>query len=254
MKKTLLLLVSIAFGINILKAQVTVPGTPPQICTCNPNGWQPVRATVNKRSTIVKCGYQFSLKCNDAVTLNSNYKCLGNCNAKYIAELKNNTTSSVVMNYASFTFPWNYHFTTAGNYSLEITPLCGDHKCTPCRFFFTVVCPVVACECDSASWKPFIAYFNNGANHQTVNCGFQFSVKKNQPFRLAGQYICKGGCKATYHAELKNNETGAIIRNYPVFTFPWLFTFIIAGNYKLEIIPVCGNKKCTPCVFYFTVT
>ena len=138
MKKTLLLLVSIVLGIIMLKAQVRVPGTPPPICTCNPNGWQPVRATINKQSTIVKFGYQFSLKCKDEVTLNGNYKCLGHCNAKYIAVLKNNTTGTVVMNYPSFTFPWLYTFIIAGNYKLEIIPVFSNKKCTPCVFYFTV--------------------------------------------------------------------------------------------------------------------
>ena len=179
------------------------------------------------------------------------YKCLGACAARYIAVLKNNTTNTVVMTYPAFSFPWTYHFTAAGNYSLEITPICGTNKCTPCRFFFTVTCES-ACDCNPVGWQPFIAYFNNGATHQTVNCGFQFSVKKYQPFRLAGKYMCKGSCVVKYMAVLKNNVTGAVVHNYPVFTFPWVYTFTIAGNYKLEIVPVCGNKKCAPCVFYFT--
>ena len=182
------------------------------------------------------------------------YKCLGTCVARYIAVLKNNTTGATVMTYPAFTFPWTYQFTTAGNYSLEITPICGDHKCTPCRFFFTVTCPPpVACDCNPTGWQPFTATIGT-TPPQTVNCGFQFSVRKYQPFKLAGNYKCLGNCAAKYTAVLKNNVTGAVVANYPVFTFPWSYTFTIAGNYKLEIIPMCGDKRCQPCVFYFTAT
>ena len=87
----------------------------------------------------------------------------------------------------------------------------------------------------------------------TVNCGHQFGVPKDKPFKLVGTYTCKGNCVAKYSAVLKNNVTGALIQNYPVFTFPWTYTFAVAGNYKLEITPMCGDKKCQPCVFYFTV-
>ena len=31
------------------------------------------------------------------------------------------------------------------------------------------------------------------------------------------------------------------------------YTFTAAGAYRLEITPICGNKKCPPCVIYFTV-
>ena len=253
MKKIFLLLFSLAAVNNAIHSQLVPGGTisTTQVCTCNPNGWQPVITSINNIVTTVNCGHQFSLKCSNKITLKSEYKCLGNCLAKYKAVLKNNTTGVVVMTYASFTFPWSYSFATAGNYSLEITPICGTTNCTPCRFFFTVTCPVATCDCDVNGWKPFTSYI--GTTKQTVNCGFQFSIKKGQAFKLAGEYKCKGTCVAKYMAVLKNNVTGAVVQNYPAFSFVWPYTFGTVGNYKLEIIPICGDKRCTPCIFYFTV-
>lgn len=250
MKKLILLIITV-FTINsMMMAQTTVPGAAAN-CACNPNGWEPGTAIINNQSKPITCGYQFGLKCTDKITIRQVYKCLGNCTAKYTAVLKNTTTGAVVMSYASFSFPWTYQFTIAGNYSLEITPLCGTAKCSPCRYFFTVTCPAV-CDCDVNGWQKFTSTISNNAP-QIVNCGHQFGVPKGKPFKLVGKYICKGTCIAKYAAVLKNNVTGAVVQNFPSFTFPWNYTFATAGNYKLEITPICGDKRCTPCVFYFTV-
>jgi hypothetical protein len=251
MKKLILLIITV-FTINsMMMAQTTAPGGTAPTCACNTNGWQSGTATINNESRPITCGYQFSLKCTDKISIKQVYKCLGTCVAKYSAVLKNATTGAVVMTYASFTFPWNYQFTTAGNYSLEITPLCGTAKCTPCRYFFTVTCPPV-CDCDVNGWQRFTSTISNNAP-LTVSCGHQFGVPKGKPFKLVGKYVCKGTCTAKYSAVLKNNVTGAIVQNFASFTFPWNYTFATAGNYKLEITPICGDKRCTPCTFFFTV-
>jgi hypothetical protein len=251
MKKILLLaLAGLSFA--IARSQTTAPGQPGQTnCACNPAGWQPVSVLINNTSSTVNCGHQFSLKCTDKITLKSLYKCIGACTAKYSAVLKNATTGAVIQSYASFTFPWSYQFTAAGNYSLEITPVCGNTRCTPCRFYFTVTCPTAACDCATDGWKPFVAYIDTAKKE--VKCGFQFGVKKGKPFRLLGEYKCKGTCAAKYKAVLYNSATNTIVANYPSFTFPWAYNFPVAGSYKLEITPICGDKRCPPCLFYFTV-
>lgn len=247
MKRILSLLLGILTFTGVSLAQTTAPAA---TCTCNPSGWQPATAIIGANTMTVNCGHQFSLTCSDKVTIRQEYKCLGNCVAKYSAVLKN-AAGVVIQTYASFTFPWNYQFTAAGNYSLEITPICGATKCTPCRYFFTVTCPP-ACDCSVTGWQPFTATISANPP-QTVNCGHQFGVPKGKVFKLDGKYVCKGNCTAKYTAVLKNNVTGAIVQNYPAFTFPWSYTFTAAGNYKLEITPICGDKKCQPCVFYITV-
>ncbi|MFT3932459.1 MAG: hypothetical protein QM726_02495 [Chitinophagaceae bacterium] len=219
-------------------------------CNCNPDGWAPFTATINHTSSTVKCGYQFSLTCKDTINLKSIYKCLGDCAAKYTAVLKNTTTGVVVQTYASFSFPWMYRFMTAGVYSLEITPICGDKKCTPCRFFFTVKCDQ-ACDCNTAGWSPFELVDATGAK-QIIKCGQRTVVKKGVPIKLLGKYTCKGDCAAKYTAVLKNSA-GIVVQNYPSFNFPYSYTFPAAGVYRLEIVPICGNKKCQPCLIYFVM-
>jgi len=237
----------------ILSAYFIAQNAQAQDCTCNPNGFNPFVVTLKGVTTTVRCGHQFSQTCNDTIKINGGYKCVGNCAVKFTAVLKN-SAGIVIQNYPAFTFPWNYSFPTAGNYSLEITPICGTTKCPPCRFFFTVSCipPVTACDCNPSGWQPFIATIG-ATPPMTVNCGHQFGVHKEIPFKLVGKYFCKENCVTKYSAVLKNNITGDIIQNYPAFSFPWTYTFTIGGNYKLEIIPTCGEKKCQPCASYFTV-
>ena len=226
---------------------------PQPVCNCNPNGWVPFNASIsNNPSMSVNCGHQFGLTCRDTIRIKGNYRCLGTCVAKYSAVLKNAVTGAIIQNYPVFNFTWQHIFPVAGNYKLEITPICGNTRCTPCVFYFTVTCPTSGCDCSVNGWQPFTSTVSNNPP-MTVNCGHQFGVPKGKPFKLVGKYLCKVNCLAKYTAVLKNNVTGALVMNYPVFTFPWTYTFAIAGNYKLEIIPICGDKKCEPCVFYFTV-
>lgn len=223
-------------------------------CTCNPNGFNPFEVTLNGATSTVRCGHQFSVKCGEPINMKGGYKCEGVCEVKFVAILKNAATGAIVQNYSSFNFPWAFTFATAGNYMLEITPICGKTKCTPCVFYFTVVCsPATSvCDCKEDGWQSFTSRIGN-EDPVKVNCGFQFSFKKSVKFKLEGKYLCKGNCNTKYVAVLKNNVTGAIIQNYGSFTFPWSYAFVATGNYQLEITPICEGKKCQPCVFYFTV-
>jgi len=158
---------------------------------------------------------------------------------------------AVIMSYPSFSFPWIHAFPVAGNYSLEISPLCGVSKCTPCRFFFTVTCST-ACDCNISGWQPFTSTVGNNPS-QTITCGTQIAIKKGMPFKLMGKHLCKGDCESKYVTTLRNTVTGEVIETYPAFSFSWVYTFQAAGTYKLELIPICGTKRCMPCTIYFTV-
>jgi hypothetical protein len=222
----------------------------PNSCDCNVDGWQPFTATIGGVTQTVTCGWQFGL-CKDTVTLRGEYKCKGDCEAKYSAVLVDAITNTVIATYPNFSFPWVYPFNTPGNYYLVITPKCGDKECQPCRFYFTVRdCPTT-CECNTNGWQPFTAWVNNDS--LAVRCGHQFGVVQNSTVRLLGNYPCVGNCTAKYVAVLKNSVTNTIIQTWNPVIWPWSYTFTAEGNYQLEITPICGNKKCQPCVFYFTV-
>jgi hypothetical protein len=220
-----------------------------QTCGCNTTGWDATVVKINTKDQKVQCGYQFSLKCTDTIRLKGNYKCVGNCSVKYTAVLRNVTTGTIVHTYTPFTFPWMYQFSAAGNYTLEITPMCGEKKCQPCRYFFTVTCNT-ACDCNVDGWQPF--KLTIGPRSQVVKCGYERGLKPGEKFTLDGKYLCKGNCAAKYTATIVN-ATGAVVQNFPSFTFPWTYSFSTPGNYKVIITPICGEKKCTPCTFYFTV-
>jgi hypothetical protein len=220
-----------------------------QICNCNTTGWDATTVQINAKVQRVQCGYQFSLKCTDTIRLKGNYKCAGNCSTKYIAVLRNVTTGTIVHTYTPFTFPWIYRFSAAGNYTLEITPVCGDKKCQPCRYFFTVTCNT-ACDCRVDGWQPF--ELKVGTNVKTVKCGYEGALKVGEKFMLSGKYVCSGNCVAKYTATIFN-ASGAIVQNYPSFTLPWSFGFSTPGSYKVVITPICGDKRCTACTFYFRV-
>ncbi len=225
-----------------------------QACKCNPDGWATFVAKIGSKPAMkVKCGYQFGLTCADTVSLKGLYKCIGKCNVKYTAVLKNTATNTVVQNFSAFNFPWNYRFAGPGTYSLEITPVCGEAKCRPCRFFFTVSNCDTACDCNPDGWSNFELVTVTSAK-SIHKCGEKMAVKKGSPIRLIGKYTCKGSCTVKYVAVLRNNATGAVIQNYPAFSFPYSYNFPAAGDYRLEIIPICGNKKCPPCVLYFSAT
>ncbi len=219
-------------------------------CTCNPKGWQPFTAYIGNKAMPVNCGYQFSVNCREPIRLNGMYKCTGDCKSTYSAVLKN-SSGVVVMSYPSFSFPWSYSFTAAGNYSLEIVPKCGNTPCEPCRFFFTVVCPTSS-ACDCGEWRSIIAVMADGTK-KTVSCGYQFAVKLQQKLQLEAAYVCRGNCAVKYEGVLKNSATTAVIMNYPSMSFPWSYTFATAGTYELDIIPLCGDKRCPSCKFYITV-
>jgi hypothetical protein len=230
-----------------------LPACTDTVCKCNTAGWATFAARINQKPAIkVKCGHQFSLTCADTINLKSIYKCLGNCESKYTAVLKNTGTGVVVQNFTPFNFPFSYRFAAPGTYSLEIIPTCGDSKCTPCRFFFTVRNCDTACDCNPDGWSPFELVHATGEKI-TLKCGAKVAVKKGSPIRLIGKYTCKGSCATKYMAVLRNNATGTVVQNYPAFSFPYSHNFPAAGVYRLEITPVCGTKKCPPCVIYFVV-
>jgi hypothetical protein len=145
-----------------------------------------------------------------------------------------------------------YRFAGPGNYSLEITPICGDKVCQTCRFFFTVKDCKQVCDCNPEGWQTSVAIVGN--KETKIKCGYQFSLKLGEPIKINGKYLCKGDCNVKYVARLFNTVTGATLNNYSPFMFPWSYAFKDIGKFELEITPICGDKKCQPCMYYFTVT
>ena len=218
-------------------------------CDCNPHGFNPFVYNYLGASTTVRAGHQFSVKCGSPVKLDGGYKCVGDCAVKFSATLKN-AAGTVVENYPEFKFPFEYTFPSAGSYSLEITPVCGEKKCTPAKFYFTVNCATTA-DCACGRWDGFKSYIDNDS--KAVKCGASFTLKLAQQFKLEGGYSCKGDCKAKFSAVLTDIASGSEVESFADFQFAWAYKFPKPGKYKLTIVPVCSDVKCTPCVFYFAI-
>lgn len=120
------------------KFYFTVSCDAPLACACDvKNRWDKFTSYINNKATVVKCGYQFSLKKEQQFGLEGGYKCEGDCTTKFIGKLTNTATGET-LDIANFQFNWLHKFEKAGNYKLVITPTCGGKECTPCIFYFTV--------------------------------------------------------------------------------------------------------------------
>ena len=109
------------------------------------------------------------------------------------------------------------------------------------------------CDCNPNGFNPFV--FSYQKTTQTVRAGHQFSVKCKSPVILNGGYKCNYTtkvCDVKLTAVLKDG-TGAVVKTYENFTFPFKHEFETGGNYVLEITPICGDKKCPSAKFYFNV-
>jgi hypothetical protein len=106
------------------------------------------------------------------------------------------------------------------------------------------------CGCSTTGWSAITAYI--GPNKYSVNCGYQFNVKKAQYVKLVGTYTCSGGCAPKYIVILKKAD-GTILQNTSMTTFAWGYTFPDYGGYRLEVTPICNGNKCATCTFYFTM-
>ncbi|WP_231490970.1 hypothetical protein [Pedobacter sp. Leaf170] len=225
-----------------------------QKCDCNPNGFNPFVYSNGKAAQTVRDGHQFSIKCKQPFSFNGGYKCdysIKVCDVKLVAVIKN-SAGTVIKSFPNFTFPLEYEFETGGNYSIEITPICGGKKCPTIKFYFNVACDELAkCECNKAGWDNIYVSIDNVSKQ--IACGATIDLKVGMPFSFKGGYKCEGNCEAVLNAKLTNLSTG-LVQNFPNFKMDGVNSpFPTAGKYKLAINPLCGNKKCQPCSFNIIV-
>ncbi|MNK28869.1 hypothetical protein D3C87_472540 [compost metagenome] len=245
MKKLIIFLILFASTSYIASAQN---------CDCNPNGFNPFVFSYAKTSQTVRDGHQFSVKCKTPFTLNGGYKCNYSaqiCEVKFRATLKNDA-GVVIKNYANFIFPLEHEFENAGNYVLEIFPICGAKKCPSVKFYFGASCDQTAdCNCNKAGWDNIYASIDNVS--KLITCGSTINLKKDQPFSFKGGYKCLGNCDAVLNAKITNLSTGRT-QNFPNFKMDGVNSpFTTAGKYRLVINPICKNKKCPPCTINIIV-
>ncbi|RZL66616.1 MAG: hypothetical protein EOO93_05465, partial [Pedobacter sp.] len=226
--KKIILLATFILGILInVKAQD---------CSCNPNGFNPFVYSNGKATQTVRNGHQFSLKCKQPFAINGGYKCDYSdkvCDVKLVAVLKN-ASGTVIKSFSNFTFPLAYEFETGGNYSIEITPICGGKKCPTVKFHFNVACDEAAkCDCNKAGWDNIYVSIDNVS--KLIACGATINLKVGMQFSFKGGYKCEGNCDAVLNAKLTNLSTGSV-QNFPNFKMDGVNSpFPTVGKYKFVI-------------------
>ncbi len=134
-----LLLIAFAFtSVGIAHAQEIVVSQNPNgvphttlAPPCDCKGWsgKPVKIVSPIKSAFVKCGGTVTLKKGPYTLASPVYFCTpSTCTPIYIW----NITGPAIGTHTGITYP--FLFTTAGTYTVTITPICGDHKCPPCIF------------------------------------------------------------------------------------------------------------------------
>ncbi|WP_140939582.1 DUF11 domain-containing protein [Sphingobacterium lumbrici] len=130
---------------------------------------------------------------------------------------------------------------------------------------FRIICCTASCDC--GYWKShdvrvstllsgtpndqFEGYLELAQKARTINtgqvvaCGKSVKLKKGSYSFLAPDYICEPeNCAVSYQWEVYGT-TGMIVNGMGK-TFQ--YQFVTPGIYKVVFTPICGGKKCEPCV------
>jgi hypothetical protein len=143
--------------------------------------------------------------------------------------------------------PLTFNFSSPGNYTVVITPWCGNQKCEPCKF--TVV---IRSDCKCLGWikdKPGTVVDAAGNITAYIFCGSEITLPNTGYYQLtAPGYACSGSnCDATYLWEFSGTATVTTIGN------PLDFNFTAPGTYYVTLTAWCGNQKCEPCRFIIKI-
>ncbi len=142
----------------------------------------------------------------------------------------------------------------------------GNRPVVPTQAKRDVISPIKVsgkpkCNCGSSAtgggWDGIGFYVGEKAL-QKYSCGYQFTVKTYEKIKfVSGGYNCVGTtadliCKSVIKGIFYKDT--AVVRTISPFNFSTeVLEFSTPGNYRLELIATCSGKKCTTCIYYFTV-
>lgn len=121
--------VSQAQPVSLIPTQNTE--TPSALAPCDCKGWsdEPIKISSLVLSKVVMCGGSVSIKKGSYALTSSTYFCTpSTCLPTYIWNITGPVTGSHTGKTYGFTF------SIVGTYTVTITPICGGHKCKPCKF------------------------------------------------------------------------------------------------------------------------
>jgi hypothetical protein len=209
-------------------------------------------------STPLKCDGIYPIACKKPYTFFAEYACVGtNCVASYKATLT--VPSGLTYNLlTSSTGNLSHTFTPIvdGDYVVNITPICGDKTCAPCKITFRVKDCAANNTCTCGKWSSMTMKTDIATT--AMQCGGQYKANCNKPVTIAAKYDCQtngaAACDAQYDAYILSPTGASTPIKTTGSTLNYTFTPNANGNYILIIQPICGSTKCEPCKITFSVS
>jgi hypothetical protein len=213
--------------------------------------------TTAATSTNLKCDGIYPIDCKKSYTFFAEYACkTPNCVASYKATLT--VPGGVTYNLlTSSTGNLSHTFTpvTDGDYVLNITPICGDKACTPCKIILRVTNCAATCVC--GKWSDMTMKLDTSKLLKPLVADNQYKANCNKPVAVAAKYNCQAtgttACDVKYDAYLLSPSGVSTPVPASSGTFGYTFTPTTNGTYLLIIQPICGGTKCEPIKFGFYV-
>ncbi len=237
-----------------------------QSCECA--GWMTEKPIViqSTNGATVGSGY-----CDDVIVLAAigsytmtapHYNCSPSdptiCHLGYSWEVTKNGNNIGTHNGSTYYF----NFTSAGTYTITLTPHCGTLDCPPCKFEINI--KEGECSCGEWSGKT-ILISNSGLRRMaditiqnqatnldfkpSVNCGSIAYLPIRKYWFTAPTFGCIGNnCIATYIWTIHDPQ-GNLVATGSGYRFNYRFPRKISGDYQVTITPTCNNTKCDPCLF-----
>jgi hypothetical protein len=208
---------------------------------CECGSWNPL---IVQNAAVVSrfdCNGKIAWKCNQPFSFTTSYQCHPNnekCQAKTGWEIRmaDGSTRAGSGTNGSFTPVTN------GTYTLTLNAICNGKACQPC--IYSIV--VEGCKtCDCGEWSNSVVEIQaKDATTSRLTCSGTASLSKGIYQFHFPDFACNpkdSSCTVSYEWSVQGiasgNGTGQIFR----------FNFSQTGMYTVDITPLCGGKRCTPC-------
>jgi hypothetical protein len=212
-------------------------------CGCGDWSGEPVVFSSPSETIKSKCGDLATLQGGAYTITIPTFSCApkGDCKPNYMWNISGPVIGSG--NTTANTIP--FIFSTPGSYMLTIFPICNGKECPPCKLKI-----IVLNDCKCGSWKGDPLTMSSMTQQYSAKCGSGLNIETGSYAITAPTYMCDpaASCATTYMWDINGPTT----QNGTGKTFG--FSFATPGNYTITIVPLCGGKKCPPCVIKVVVS